>query len=209
VSIPAQASRGRLAGEARRESLVDAAAELINEDSIDEVSMETVAQRAGVSRALVYKHFSNRGEILAAVYRREAALLHDQMARQVAASASVEDMFRTLIRSSMRATRERGPLFASLRSAGAWSRQVGREQRSRDVDTSRAFARRAIRELDLDPRTAKPAISLLLGLVDQVLAQFRANPTPANQELLEATYMTIVNSTLGALARSNARREAR
>ncbi len=34
--------------------------------------MEAVAERAGVSRPLVYKHFANRGELLASLYQRES-----------------------------------------------------------------------------------------------------------------------------------------
>jgi AcrR family transcriptional regulator len=33
--------------------------------------MEAAANRTGVSRALVYKHFANRQELLASLYERE------------------------------------------------------------------------------------------------------------------------------------------
>jgi len=94
--------------------------------------MEAVAERAGVSRPLVYKHFANRDELVAAASRREAAELHLDLAMEVAASSSVEDMSRALLRGSLRATVERGQIFNALRAAGGWNRDIRREQRSRD-----------------------------------------------------------------------------
>ena len=208
-AAPATRSSGRLDSAARRASLLDAAAQLVAEGAVDDVSVESVAERAGVSRPLVYKHFANREEILAELYRRESELLHRELAREVGAAGSLEEMFEALVRSAVRASRERGPLFAALRNAGAWSREVGREQRDRDNDTARAFTRRAVSELGADARAAAPLIGLLLGMIDHVLAQDRAKPTPAVSERLIAAYLTIVRSSLAALARPSGRREAK
>jgi AcrR family transcriptional regulator len=109
---------GRLTRADRRDALLDAAVELVVTGDADAVSMEAVAERAGVSRPLVYKHFANRGELLAAVYQREATLLHRELAAEVGAAATVEEMFRTLIRGALQAAAERGHVFSALRSAG-------------------------------------------------------------------------------------------
>lgn len=195
---------GRLAKDERRESLLDVAAEIVACESLEAVSMEAVAKRAGVSRPLVYKHFASRNELLGAVYHREAALLHRSMAREVGAATSLEDMFRRLVRAAFQATVERGAMFARLRTAGAWSRDVARSQRTRDAATARAFTRRAADELGLDSREARVAIRLLLGLIDQAVGQFRVEPTKPRAALLEASYMTIVTATLAALVEKDA-----
>ena len=114
--------------------------------------MEAVAERAGVSRPLVYKHFANRDELLAAAYRREASKLHQDLASEVASSGSVEEMYRALLRGSMRATVERGQIFAALGAAGGWNRDIRREQRSRNRETVRAFAAVAARQYGLERR---------------------------------------------------------
>ena len=95
---PSVGDGGRLTRADRREALLDAAAALVAAGEVQAVSMETVADRAGVSRSLVYKYFLNRGDLLAAVYRREATLLHRELAAEVGAATTVEGMFRTLIR---------------------------------------------------------------------------------------------------------------
>ncbi|HKE76067.1 MAG TPA: helix-turn-helix domain-containing protein [Acidimicrobiales bacterium] len=190
----------RLGRAERRERLLDAAAAIVAGGSVDALSMEAVAERAGVSRPLVYKHFANRDELLGAVYRREASHLHDRLTAEVVAAPDLEGMFRTLVHGALRAADEQGGLFTALRAAGGWSREVGREQRARDRTTARGFARRAVRELGIPEDTAATGVALLLTLIDPVLVRWRADPTPAHAELLEETFMTIVSASLAAMA---------
>jgi AcrR family transcriptional regulator len=191
----------RLTRAERRDALLDAAVELVTSGDVAAVSMEAVAERAGVSRPLVYKHFANRSELLAAVYRREATGLHRQLAREVAAAESLEGMFRALIHGALHAADERGRVFAALRSAGGWNRELRHEQRARDVDTVRAFAARAERELDIARREATAATATLLATIEAVLAQWRLRPTPEHAALLEDIYMGMVRGVLQAVRR--------
>ncbi|MFP4513508.1 MAG: TetR/AcrR family transcriptional regulator [Acidimicrobiales bacterium] len=192
--------RSRLSASERRDMILDVVAEVAVTESLDAVTMDEVAERCGVSRPLVYKHFANRDEMLGAVYRREARRLHAELASEVEAAESVEEMFRTLVRGALRAAGERGHLFATLRAGAAWSRQVRREQRSQDHLTAKAFARRAVEELGIDARTGPTAVALLLSLVDPVLAQWRQDPSAERAVLLEDAYMAIVSATLRDLA---------
>jgi AcrR family transcriptional regulator len=148
----------------------------------------------------VYKHFANRGELLAAVYRREATLLHRELAAEVATAETVEGMFRTLIRGALHAAADRGHVFSALRAAGGRSRELRREQRGRDVETVRAFARRAMRDLDLDRRRATATTATLLAAIDPVLTQWRFRPTAEHALLLEEIYVGMVRGALGAAA---------
>ena len=186
----------RLTRADRRDALLDAAVELVVMGDADAVSMEAVAERAGVSRPLVYKHFANRGELLAAVYQREATLLHRELAAEVGAAATVEEMFRTLIRGALQAAAERGHVFSALRSAGGRSHELRREQRGRDVETVRAFAGRAMRELGLDRRRATATAATLLAAIEPVLTQWRLRPTADQAQLLEEIYVGMVRGAL-------------
>ena len=192
----------RLSGSRRRDALVDAAAALVSAGDVHDVSMEAVAERAGVSRPLVYKHFANRHELLAAAYRRESVRLHDELAGEVTAAGTVEEMFRALVRGSLRAAAERGQLFTALRAAGGWSRELREEQRSRDRDSVRAFGSRAAREFGLDRRLAMSLTAVLLGALDSVLVQWRHRPTEEHAELLEHVYMTTVTAAYATMRAS-------
>jgi AcrR family transcriptional regulator len=183
---------GRLQSSARRDALLDAAVALVRAKGVQVVSMEAVAERAGVSRPLVYKHFANRDELLAAAYRREASKLHQDLASEVAAAGSIEEMYRALLQGSMRATLEKGQIFTALRDAGGWNRDIRREQRSRDRQTVRAFAAAAARRYGLERSRSTAVTAVLLGALDAVLAQWRLDPSQENRKILEETYLAMV-----------------
>jgi AcrR family transcriptional regulator len=200
-SDPPAVAEGRLPSSARRDALLDAAVALVGSKGVQEVSMEAVAEHAGVSRPLVYKHFANRGELLAAAYRREASKLHRDLASEVASAGRVEEMYQALLRGSIRATVERGQIFTALRAAGGWNRDIRREQRSRDQETVRAFAAVAARQYGLDPRRSTSVTAVLLGSLEAILAQWRLDPTEENRGILEETYLAMV---VGAYSKDSA-----
>ncbi|MGK5628183.1 TetR/AcrR family transcriptional regulator [Streptomyces sp. URMC 123] len=67
--------RTRLSPTERRAQLLAVAARLFAAHPYDEVLMEGVAERAGVSRALLYRYFPSKRDLFAALYRQVAAEL--------------------------------------------------------------------------------------------------------------------------------------
>nr|WP_256735926.1 TetR/AcrR family transcriptional regulator [Mycolicibacterium hippocampi] len=58
--------------------MLEVAAQLFAERPYDDVSMEDVAARGGVSRALLYRHFPSKPKLFAAMYQQAAdRLLHE------------------------------------------------------------------------------------------------------------------------------------
>ena len=191
----------RLARSSRRDTLIDAAEVLLAGGDVEAVSMEAVAEQAGVSRPLVYKHFANRSELLTALYQRESAQLHAELAKDVQAATTLEEMFRALVRGALRAQASRGAALAALRSAGVRNAEHRDVQRRRDRVTVRFFGEQATKEFGLDGRQARAAIRVALGAVDSVLAQWRVRPTLEYGQLLEDTYVTLVIGGLERLSR--------
>ncbi|WP_461006594.1 TetR/AcrR family transcriptional regulator [Streptomyces capparidis] len=64
--------RQRLSPAERRAQLLAVAARLFAAHPYDEVLMEDVAERAGVSRALLYRHFPSKRDLFAALYQQVA-----------------------------------------------------------------------------------------------------------------------------------------
>ncbi|WP_369356876.1 TetR/AcrR family transcriptional regulator [Streptomyces sp. cg2] len=64
--------RQRLTPADRRAQLLAVGAQLFAARPYEEVLMEDIAGRAGVSRALLYRHFPNKRDLFAAVYRQAA-----------------------------------------------------------------------------------------------------------------------------------------
>ncbi|WP_051222361.1 TetR/AcrR family transcriptional regulator [Conexibacter woesei] len=69
----------RLTAEARREQLLDVTTDLVVNDGFGAVSIDAVARRAGISRAIVYQHFGDLPALLKAVVAREMARAKAQL----------------------------------------------------------------------------------------------------------------------------------
>lgn len=191
----------RLARADRRETLLDAALELVSAGDADTVSIESVADRAGVSRPLVYRHFANRADILAALYERESERVHQGLSAGVAAAPSVVEMYRALFRGSLAAARARGPVFDALRAAAGASAQVRSVQHRRDRDTVAFYARQATREYGLPRREAEALTSMLLSALAPALARWHRHPTRDQADRLEEVYLAMVTASLERLSR--------
>ena len=60
----------RLQPQQRREHLLDTAAAMFAEEPYDDVMIQDIAARAGVSRALMYHYFSTKRDVYAALFKR-------------------------------------------------------------------------------------------------------------------------------------------
>lgn len=72
--------RIRLSPETRREQLLDLGVKLLATRSLDELSIEMLAEAAGISRGLLYHYFGNKHDFHEAVVRRAAEDLIAQTA---------------------------------------------------------------------------------------------------------------------------------
>ena len=115
VATPHRAASARLD---RRDSLLDAAADMVATGNVESVSMEAVAKAAGVSRSLVYKHFENRHDLLSSLYERESAHLHSQLSADVRAAHDLAGMLRALVRGAIAAQASRGATLLVVGSRG-------------------------------------------------------------------------------------------
>jgi AcrR family transcriptional regulator len=71
--------RGRMTGKERREQLLDVGRSLFAEKGFDATSVEEIAQRAGVSKPVVYEHFGGKEGLYAVVVDREMRALLDSI----------------------------------------------------------------------------------------------------------------------------------
>jgi AcrR family transcriptional regulator len=71
----------RLTAEERREQLLDVTKAIVGDDGFHAVSMERVAREAGISRPIVYSHFSDLPGLLHALVDREGMRALAQLAQ--------------------------------------------------------------------------------------------------------------------------------
>ncbi len=110
-----QKKRRRLKPDERVREILDAAALLVVEGSIKEISMDSVARRAGVSKGLIYAYFDNITSLLQAVLVAE---YRDHERDQLAAieeADSFESMARATAHINHERQNSRGVLVARLR----------------------------------------------------------------------------------------------
>lgn len=85
-------TRTRLTPAQRREQLLDLGVRLLATRSLDELSIDLLAEEAGISRGLLYHYFGNKHDFHEAVVRRAA----DDLIAQTAPPADGEPMERLL-----------------------------------------------------------------------------------------------------------------
>jgi AcrR family transcriptional regulator len=87
--------RKRLSSSARRERILEGALGAFAERGYSETSMSAIAERAGITPAVIYDHFTSKAELHATLLETEAkALLESVAARVAAAEPSAEARFR-------------------------------------------------------------------------------------------------------------------
>ncbi len=156
-----------MTGAQRREQLLDVSRQLFAEKGFDATSIEEIAQRATVSKPVVYEHFGGKEGIYAVVVDREIQNLtgaltaalesggHPQVLLERTALALLgyieesEDGFRILVRDS--------PV---TQSTGTFSSLIGDVAMEVEHLLADQFTKR-----NLDPRTAPIYAQMLVGMV--------------------------------------------
>jgi AcrR family transcriptional regulator len=100
AEAPATATRTRtrLDPEQRRELIIDAAQLVFADRDPGEVTFEQIADAAGVSRALVYNYFGDKGGLIAAVYLRSFERLDVALMQAFSTTKAGPDRLRAIIR---------------------------------------------------------------------------------------------------------------
>ena len=106
-------------GADRRDHLLDEAARLLVEHGAASLTMERLAESAGVSKALPYKHFDNVQHVLVALYRRETSALGRAIWRALSAAGPEDDLVRISVRTYFDELAARGPVLTALSPPGA------------------------------------------------------------------------------------------
>ena len=92
----------RLTASERREQLLEVTIRIVAEQGFQEVSIESVARRAGISRPIVYEHFGDLQGLLEAVVEREMSRAFSQVS-ETALTDLTEGDHRELMLESLRA----------------------------------------------------------------------------------------------------------
>ena len=84
------AKRVRLSPQARREQLLELGVQMLTTRTLDELSVEVLAEQAGISRGLLFHYFRNKQDFHRAVVQRAA----DDLLETTAPDATLEPLVR-------------------------------------------------------------------------------------------------------------------
>jgi AcrR family transcriptional regulator len=127
-------------GITRREILIDTAAELLDERSVEEISLKLIADTAGVPVGSAYHFYTNSNEVFAALAQRFGA----ELAAEVAAPYSEEEaetwqtMWSTAIDRAVALYKEK-PAYAQLIIGGKASPEIKLSDRANDERVGQLF----------------------------------------------------------------------
>ena len=110
-------SRRRLTPDDRRSELLALGAEVFGQRPYDEVRIDEIAERAGVSRALMYHYFPDKRAFFAAVVRAEGERLFEATNTPPDPGLSLFDQLRTGVLAYLRYDEEH--------PHGAWAAYIG------------------------------------------------------------------------------------
>lgn len=123
-------ARRRIPGPERRDLLLDTAAAMILADGLDTLTLEGLAAKAGVSRALVYQHFGNLDELLHVLFDREATRLYSRHAAAMESCDHLRDRIRAGVRCYFDYIEQEGDLVRIVRPT-LFSRRYAKERQAR------------------------------------------------------------------------------
>ncbi|RZT84548.1 TetR family transcriptional regulator [Pseudonocardia sediminis] len=93
-SSPSGGTRRRVSRSQRERQILDAAVDLFSEYGYAHASMDTVAERVGVTKPVLYTHFGSKEGLLLACISRARTELLDATTAAAAGASTPEDMLR-------------------------------------------------------------------------------------------------------------------
>ena len=190
--------RRRLPAEARRAQFLDTAAQLLGESGTEAITMEGVAARAGVSKALGYRYFDNAEELILALHEREMTDVATRVQAAMEHAETFEDTVRASLTVWLDLLAERGAVITSLMQVGRVPGPIERASREIHASVSEFYGNRAAAAFGLTPRAATAAASILLSGLDGLIDCWINRRMP-RRELIDI-YTTMCVGAMQALA---------
>lgn len=190
----AAARAPRLTREARREQLLDAAAELLARKGLTNFTMEGLALQAAVSKALPYQHFDNSDDVLVELHRRERDALGARIVEAVQGRTDPEELIRAAVHALFDGIAARGEIWALLSgpgSPGATTPQGGERA------GHQFLAALLERGIDVDPAWSKTLSLVIMAAVQGALEAWATGTSPRDdaEEIAVAMSLAAIAAT--------------
>jgi AcrR family transcriptional regulator len=169
--------------EARRRSIVDSAVELILATGHSSCTLEQVAQHAGISKALIYRYFSKREELLKAILEREFEALRGRGLDSIPTKVPVERVIRGTVERSLRYYHDHGPILRLLSSDPSVADLTRAGNRSARSSTTDYFVNRLHKHYGVPRDVALIAVTMTVNAPIHSMAHLRRRDTDIDRTI--------------------------
>ena len=145
----------RLSAEQRRDQIMDSATTLILQRGLLHCTLEEVAATAGISKALIYRHFSSRDELLVALLEREYSVLRGRGLGAFPPDTPFEHVVRVATLKAFEYLYERGAILRELASDRSTQALLQPHDREERMASTRFFVEKSMRTYGLPPEVAQ------------------------------------------------------
>jgi len=184
--------RARLVVDERRAQLLALGLSIFSEHSYDEVSIDDIAEAAGVSKGLLYHYFPTKRDFYIAALREAAKQLLEET-KHVADEPSVDLGVRRGIRTYLDFVERRGAAYVALMRGG-----IGSDPEVAAVieDTRAQLLSRIVEQLPPEMITplAKTAMRGWIGFVEVTSIDWVANRSVPLEELVELSAAMLMDA---------------
>jgi len=186
-----------------REQLIEAAREVVRAKGFHAVSLQEVAERAGMSRGAIYGNFRNREELLFAV----VATLWPPVTPQLSPGASVRELLGSIGRAVAEAARERRAMAVGAASFQLYAlshpamRQVIAEENVK-VYTQIAERITALIPEDSLPMPAETFVRVTHALSDGLMFAHFMAPEEFTDDVIVTAFQALAGPVTAAPPRS-------
>jgi len=187
----------RLDGDKRRQHFLDVAGAIIAESGLHALTMERLAARASVSRALPYKYFKNAGEVMACLLDAESAWVDNEIAHRLPGARTLEEKALTAFQPYVDALEVRGPVFPLLMYEQSSLEPLRTKQQQWLSERSAFWTDLVVSELGIERPIAAVAADIVLSASDGAFRMVWLDNM--DRKLVEQIFLLIVRGAISEL----------
>lgn len=190
--------RTRMSPDERRAQLIDLGARMLAERPLEQISVEDIADRAGVSRGLLFHYFASKSEFHLAIVRHSS----EQMLARTEPPAVGDpiSILRSVLAGYVDYVSENRTTYVSLLRGTASGNPRMREvfEQTRDVMAERTLAQLPKIGLTPTPRV-ELAVRGWIAFVEEATISWLRSPAVERAELIELTVQALPALALAAV----------
>ncbi|MCP2250967.1 TetR/AcrR family transcriptional regulator [Lentzea aerocolonigenes] len=190
--------------EQRRAEFVEATIAAVAKKGPD-VGMEDVAAEAGVSKPVLYRHFTDKSDLYLAVGQRATELLMERMSPALATDGPIKDRIRRIVDAYLSVVEDNPNLYRFVVKGSFVDRPVEKDVVQEDknliANTLARILGDYLRAFDMDSGGAEPWAHALVGMV-QNAGDWWLDRQTMSRENLSDYLATIIWHAIDGLLRS-------